>query len=77
MHYSLLSGVRNVVILNELTPLLAKPTEAMPTIAYLEIGVLARRGKCNKHWCKLNAEGYKGWALKSSLWGVFSDEIRD
>ena len=77
MHYSLLSGVRNVVVLNELTPLLAKPTEGMPIIAYLEIGVLARLGKCNNHWCKLNAEGYKGWALKSSIWGVFPDEIRD
>ena len=77
MHYSLLSGVRNVVVTNELTPLLAKPTDGMPIIAYLEIGVLAKLGKCNHHWCKLNADGYKGWALKSSIWGVFPSEIRD
>ena len=77
MHYSLLSGVRNILVVKDLTPLLAKPTIGMPINAFLETGVIARLGKCDITWCKLNADGYKGWALKSSIWGVSSTELRD
>ena len=77
MHYSLLSGVRHVLVIEDLTHLLAKPTIGMPINAYLETGVIARLGKCDIAWCKLNADGFKGWALKSSIWGVFPKELRD
>ena len=35
MHYSLLSGVRNILVIKDLTPLLAKPTIGMPINAFL------------------------------------------
>ncbi|WP_420863843.1 SH3 domain-containing protein [Algirhabdus cladophorae] len=77
VHYSLLSGTRTVIIEQDELTLLAKPEPNAPAKAKLEIGVVARLGKCSKTWCRLNASGYRGWARKEALWGVKPDEIRD
>lgn len=77
MHYSLLSGVRTVIVDEDLMPLHMKPSEASPLNARLEAGVIARLGECGQEWCRLSAGGYRGWARKSALWGVKPDEIRE
>lgn len=77
VHYSLLSGVRTVIIEQDMLPLAVRPGEKMATSAHLELGVIANLEECNPEWCRLNAGGYKGWALKENLWGVEADEIRD
>lgn len=77
MHYSLLSGTRSVIIAEELMPLYMKPDSQGAVAAYLESGVIARLGECNLQFCRLTAERYRGWALKSALWGVLPDEIRE
>ncbi|MEY8098950.1 SH3 domain-containing protein [Falsihalocynthiibacter sp. S25ZX9] len=77
VHFTLLSGVRTVVITKDLTKLLSHPKDnALPT-AELKAGVIARLQDCNPDWCELNADGYKGWAPKSNYWGVGVGEIRD
>lgn len=77
VHYSLLSGVRTVIVGTDMLPLGALPAANSQTTAQLELGVIARLGECQKDWCKLNAAGYKGWALKTEFWGVSPDEIRE
>lgn len=77
VHYSLLSGVRSVIVEDDLLALRARPDPAAPEVARLEMGVIARLGDCSPDWCRLIADGYKGWSPKSALWGVDSDEIRD
>lgn len=77
VHYSLLSGVRTVIVQKDMLPLAMRPGEKVGTAANLEHGVIARLEECNPDWCRLNAGGYKGWALKENLWGVDADEIRD
>ena len=67
VHYSLLSGARSVFFNND----------RAPATAALEIGVVARLGKCDLEWCRLTSGGYKGWAPKARIWGVGLDEIRD
>jgi SH3-like domain-containing protein len=57
--------------------LFQRPDPNSPPAARLELGVIARLGKCDKNWCRLTAGGYRGWAPKSALWGVKPDEIRD
>ncbi len=77
VHYSLISGVRTVIIETDMLPLTARPGDNTPVTARLELGVIAKLEECNIDWCKLNAGGYKGWTRKQHLWGVLPDEIRD
>lgn len=75
IHYSLLSGVRTVIVDDDMLPLRARPDPDSPVTAQLELGVIARLGDCGPDWCRLNVGGYRGWAPKSALWGVGADEI--
>lgn len=77
MHYSLLSGVRTVIVQKDYTPLRTKPVMDADARAYAEHGVVARLGECNEDWCRITADGFKGWVQKSELWGVEPDELRD
>lgn len=77
VHYSLLSGVRTVIVEQDMLALYQRPDPNSHVEARLEMGVIARLGECDALWCHLNAGGYKGWAPKSALWGVAPDELRD
>lgn len=77
MHYSLLSGSRWVRVQDEKVSLRLKPNDAAATKAYAERGALARLGDCETNWCQISADGYSGWVLKSQIWGVAADELRD
>ncbi|MDJ0638966.1 MAG: SH3 domain-containing protein [Paracoccaceae bacterium] len=77
VHYSLLSGARHVIVEQDLTPLRVKPGEAAEVNAYAEAGVVARLGSCDADWCRVNANGKRGWVQKTALWGVGLGEIRD
>ncbi|MGH1412312.1 MAG: SH3 domain-containing protein [Pelagimonas sp.] len=77
VHYSLLSGVRTVIVEKDFLQLHQRADSASPVNAQLELGVIARLGECGATWCRLTTGGYKGWAPKSALWGVAPDEIRE
>lgn len=77
VHYSLLSGVRTVIVAEDLTPLHMKPQDGAPVAARAEAGVIARLGECSPEWCRISAEGERGWARKAALWGVAPGEIRE
>lgn len=75
VHYVMLSGTRTVIIDAELQPLFARPDYNSPQQALLEMGVIAGIDECQIDWCRLRADGYRGWAPKTALWGVNADEI--
>ena len=77
MHYSLLSGARTVIVKEDLVPMRIKPEDGAQVNAYAEAGVVARLGACSEAWCRISADGHRGWVEKTVLWGVTSDEIRD
>lgn len=77
IHYSLLSGVRTVIVEQDMLTLHMRPDQDAPIEVALEGGVIARLGKCGPVWCQLRSGGYKGWAHKDRLWGVRPDELRD
>ncbi len=77
VHYALLSGVRTVIVEEDMLALYSKPDPKSLVNARLEAGVIARLGKCTPDWCRLKAGGYRGWARKTALWGVRPDEIRE
>ncbi len=75
VHYSLLSGVRTAMVEEDEMALLMKPVEGAPENARLRRGVVARVERCAPDWCRLRADGYRGWAPKSALWGVEPAEV--
>ena len=77
VHYSLLSGIRTVLVEQDMLELLVRPDPKAPVAAALESGVVARLGSCNLEWCELRSGGFKGWAPKARLWGVAPQELRD
>ncbi|NBR53268.1 MAG: hypothetical protein EBT91_07485 [Rhodobacteraceae bacterium] len=77
VHYTLLSGERSVLIDEDQTPVRSRPEPDAPEVAVFEQGVVAFLGTCEINWCRIEAGGYKGWALKTALWGVDADELRE
>ena len=77
VHYALLSGVRTVLIQEDMLTVHAHPNPQAQVTAAFEYGVVARLGNCSEGWCEITAGGYSGWAPKDKLWGVAPDEIRN
>ncbi|MCV2882244.1 SH3 domain-containing protein [Actibacterium sp. XHP0104] len=75
MHYSLLSGVRTVLIEAEMQNLHRSPSAESQVVAHAERGVIAWLEQCTLDWCQVKAGRVKGWVQKSTLWGVRTDEV--
>ncbi len=77
VHYSLLSGVRTVIVEEDMLPLYQRRDPQGPVNAYLEAGVIARVEKCGPVWCRLSAGGKRGWTTHAGLWGLRAGEELD
>ena len=77
VHYSLLSGVRSVIVTLDMAELRDDPEMAARVEAQAEMGVIARVQECTLDWCRISVGGARGWVLKSALWGVEPGEIVD
>jgi len=75
IHYSLLSGARTILVQEDSVDILNHPVTNTLINAKLERNVLAWLTACEIQWCKISADGYKGWAPKTALWGVSDDEV--
>lgn len=70
IHYALLSGTRTVVVDADKVALRDRPLPDSPVRAYAEQGVIARLGDCEAGWCRISADGYRGWVPADTLWGL-------
>ena len=77
VHYSLLSGVRTVIVEQDMTELLSRPDPKGDVVARAEAGAILRLGECQPDWCRVSGGGQRGWVPKTTLWGVDPDEVRD
>lgn len=76
VHFALLSGVRTVIVQKDYTPMRTLPDVGSDPVAYAEQGVVAFLGDCGLDWCQIQADGHRGWVLKTELWGVDAEELR-
>ena len=74
VHYSLLSGVRTVLVTLDMAEFRDRPADDAPVIAQAEMGVIGRLQACNADWCRVALDGQRGWVRKSAIWGVKPDE---
>ncbi len=70
VHYSMISGAHTVLVTEDLTELLRRPDPGAPVVARLEAGVIAGLGECQGEWCRLDADGRRGWAPREAVWGA-------
>lgn len=77
VHYALLSGVRTVIVQDDMVELKMRPDAAAAVAAIAESGAIARLGECGTDWCQIAAGGQRGWVPKSTIWGVDPDELRE
>lgn len=74
IHYTLISGVRTALVIDEMVDLHRRATQASTMVAQAEKGTVLRVLECSLDWCRVSAGGYKGWVAKDGIWGVYSDE---
>ena len=77
VHYTLLSGIRYVLIKNDLLEMRLLPSIDAQVIAKVPQHNIATLDKCNKDWCRIIDDGYKGWVPKKGIWGVYENELKD
>jgi SH3-like domain-containing protein len=75
VHYTLLSGVRTVLIAQDMAEFRANPDRAADVVAQAEFGVVAKLLECSIAWCRISAEGEKGWVEKTAIWGADPGEL--
>lgn len=77
VQYSLLSGVRTVIVTLDMAEFRTIPDPNAPVVFQAEQGVVGKILKCEPDWCRISAEGNRGWVQKTALWGVDPGEIID
>lgn len=73
VHYALLSGVRTVIVDDEMVELHRTPDPSAPLRAKAERGAIATLEECAQAWCRIRAGGRTGWVPEDALWGVALD----
>ena len=74
VHQSMLDGRRTARITGAERELRSEPAEAAFIVARLAPGVIGRLLECEAAWCKIDAEGYRGWLRRDEFWGAYPDE---
>ena len=70
VHYSLLSGVRTVLVTQDMAPAYASPDPTAGLVFQSERGVVGKLVQCIPDWCRISVDGTKGWMQQKALWGV-------
>lgn len=77
VHQSMLSGRRAFVVTGGVRTVREKPDGSSGAVAQAEPGVIGRLSGCKSDWCRVEAQGIKGWLRRDEVWGVYKDEKVD
>ena len=69
IHVSQLSKKKTALNIHKDSLLYKNATIYSKPIAKIELGRLVLILKCEKNWCKVSSDNYKGWVFKNYLWG--------
>lgn len=75
VHQRMVTGIRTVEITGAIRTLHADPDPSAPAVARAEPGVLGRLLECRTQWCRIEAQGIRGWLKRNEMWGVYPDEV--
>ncbi len=75
---TLISGKRTALVApwekKGTTTMRDRPDAAARIVANVESGVLVDVSECSGTWCRVSANGVKGWMEQGRVWGVYADE---
>lgn len=75
---TLLSGKRTALVApwekKGTTPMRDKGEAGARIVANVEPGVLVEIAECSGRWCRISAEGVKGWIEQGRIWGAYPEE---
>jgi SH3-like domain-containing protein len=75
VHERMLMGNRTVIVTGMERTLHADPNETAKPVARAEPGVVGRLLACRGAWCRIEAQGVKGWIERRAIFGVTLDEV--
>ncbi len=70
IHLSQLKPVNSIITLKDKI-LFKNPSSFSKPIAQVKAGRLLIIVKCEKKWCKVDADKFSGWIDKKNIWGKF------
>ena len=74
VHQSMLDGGRYALITGSERELLQDPADTAAPTAKVMPGVVAQILRCDGTWCRINADGYKGWLKRDEFYGTYPAE---
>lgn len=74
VHERMLVGNRTAIVTGMERVLRADPSEAAKPVARAQPGVVGRVLACHGNWCRIEAQGVKGWIERRAIFGVTLDE---
>jgi SH3-like domain-containing protein len=74
VHQRMIAAQRSVVVKGAVRTLLGDPDPQAAALARVEPGVVARLLECRGPWCRVEAQGIKGWLPRGEIWGVYPNE---
>jgi SH3-like domain-containing protein len=74
VHQQRLSGRRTAMVTADLLSLFRRPENNAPILAKIQAGVVVRLLSCQPQWCRIEADGFRGFAQRDGIWGVYPSE---
>ncbi len=71
IHSSQLKPINSIISLNNKI-LFKKPSNFSKPLAKIQKGRVLILLKCEKEWCKIKTEKFKGWIKKDNIWGLIN-----
>ena len=71
IHSSQLKPINSIISLNNKI-LFKKPSNFSKPLAKIQKGRVLVLLKCEKEWCKIKTEKFKGWIKKNNIWGLIN-----
>ena len=68
IHWSQLKKVNSIIPLEDII-LFRKASNFSQPIAVIQKGRVLVVQKCDKNWCKITSEKFKGWIIIDNVWG--------
>jgi SH3-like domain-containing protein len=69
IHISQLKKINSVIPLKDKI-LFKKPSNFSEPLAKIKMGRVLIVQKCEKNWCKIKTEKFKGWIEQGNIWGL-------
>jgi SH3-like domain-containing protein len=72
-HVRLLKDDRTAIVVGQIAPLRASPSDSAPALFRAEIGVVGKVSDCDEHYCRFDVGGQRGYVEKRYLWGATTE----